>query len=96
MGATAAGRHSSARLNNRGGWGQGGGGKGEGGESEPPGKASHKVECCPQLCSSSSSEASCIECPQTYKEPSTQTTLRYGAVKNTSPLQTTGCNKHSK
>ena len=33
---------------------------------------------------------------RTYKEQSMQTTLRYGAVKNTSPLQTTGCNKHSK
>ena len=63
---------------------------------EPSGKASHKVEWCPLLCSSSSSVTSCIECPRTYKEPSTQTTLRYGAVKNASPLQTIGCNKHSK
>ena len=51
---------------------------------------------CPLLCSSSSSMTSCMECPRTYKEPSMQTTLRYGAVKNTSPLQTIGCNKHSK
>ena len=39
----------------------------------------------------SSSMASCIECPRTYKEPSMQTTLCCGAVKSTSPLQTIGC-----
>ena len=33
----------------------------------PAGKAFHKVEGCPQLCSSSSSVTSCIECPRTYR-----------------------------